>query len=71
MPRQVVEYLESEMARGAFYVICPDNEVDSHTDKLRMTWAMADIVEGRPPLSRWHSDYKGEFAAYLAANPKP
>lgn len=71
MPRQVVDYLESEMARGAFYVICPDNEVDSHTDNLRMAWAMADIVERRPPLSRWHPDYGGAFAAYLAANPKP
>lgn len=71
MPRQVVEFLESEMARGAFYVICPDNEVDSHTDNLRMAWAMADIVERRPPLSRWHPDYGGAFAAYLAANPKP
>ena len=68
---QVVEFLESEMARGAFYVICPDNEVDSHTDNLRMAWAMADIVERRPPLSRWHPDYGGAFAAYLAANPKP
>ncbi len=71
MPRQVVEYLESEMERGSFYVICPDNEVDSHTDNLRMSWAMADIVERRPPLSRWHPDYKGLFAAYLAANHKP
>lgn len=71
MPRQVVEYLESEMERGTFYIVCPDNEVDAHTDNLRMTWAMADLVERRPPLSRWHSDYKRPFAAYLAANPKP
>jgi NAD(P)-dependent dehydrogenase (short-subunit alcohol dehydrogenase family) len=69
MPRQVVEYLEREMERGTFYIICPDNEVDEHTDNLRMTWAMTDLVERRPPLSRWHSDYKGPFAAYLAANP--
>ncbi|KAL3827683.1 hypothetical protein ACHAXA_000556 [Cyclostephanos tholiformis] len=71
MPRQVVDYLESELTRGTFYIICPDNEVDSHTDNLRMTWAMADLVERRPPLSRWHSDYKGPFAAYVAANPAP
>ena len=71
MPSQVVEYLEAEMLNGTFYIICPDNEVDEHTDRLRMTWAMGDIVEKRPPLSRWHKDYKGPFAEYLAANPKP
>lgn len=71
MPRQVVEYLEAELAKGVFYVICPDNEVDVHTDNLRMAWAMGDYVEKRPPLSRWHADYKEPFAAHVAANPKP
>jgi len=71
MPTQVIEYLEAEMDKGIFYVLCPDNEVDVHTDNLRMTWAMGDLVEKRPPLSRWHADYKEPFAAYLAANPKP
>jgi NAD(P)-dependent dehydrogenase (short-subunit alcohol dehydrogenase family) len=71
MPSQVVEYLEAEILNGTFYIICPDNEVDEHTDKLRMTWAMGDIVEKRPPLSRWHKDYKVPFAEYLATNPKP
>ena len=71
MPAQVVDYLEAEIGKGIFYVICPDNDVDVHTDNLRMTWAMADYVEKRPPLSRWHAEYKEPFAAYLAANPKP
>jgi hypothetical protein len=68
---QVVDYFEAEMAKGVFYVLCPDNEVDVHTDNLRMTWAMGDLVEKRPPLSRWHADYKDKFSAYVAANPKP
>lgn len=71
MPNQVVEYLEAEMLKGTFYILCPDNEVDAHTDNLRMTWAMGDLVERRPPLSRWHKDFKEAFTAYLAANPKP
>ena len=70
MPSQVVEYLEAEMSKGVFYVICPDNDVDVHTDNLRMTWAMQDLTEKRPPLSRWHPDYKDPFADYIAANPK-
>ena len=28
---------------------------------------MQDITKNRPPLSRWHPDYAGEFAAYLEA----
>lgn len=70
MPSQVIEYLEAEMSKGVFYIICPDNDVDVHTDNLRMTWAMQDLTEKRPPLSRWHADYKEPFAAYIAANPK-
>jgi len=71
LPAQVVDYFEAEMAKGVFYVLCPDNEVDVHIDNLRMTWAMGDLVEKRPPLSRWHADYKDKFSAYVAANPKP
>jgi hypothetical protein len=27
-------------------------------------WAAGDIVENRPPLSRWHPDYKQAFEAF-------
>jgi len=26
---------------------------------------MGDIIENRPPLSRWHKDYADKFKAYL------
>ena len=54
------------MARGDFYILCPDNDVDRATDEKRMTWAMGDIVENRPALSRWHPDYKDAFARFMA-----
>ena len=28
-------------------------------------WAAGDIVENRPPLSRWHPDYADAFAAFV------
>ncbi|MBW8319900.1 MAG: short-chain dehydrogenase, partial [Rhizobium sp.] len=28
-------------------------------------WAAGDIVENRPPLSRWHPDYADKFKAAL------
>ena len=70
MPQQVVDFMIEEVNSGKFYVLCPDNDVDQHTDKLRMTWTMQDITEDRAPLSRWHPDYKDKFNEFLAANPK-
>jgi hypothetical protein len=32
-----------------------------------MLWATQDITENRPPLSRWHADYKAEFETFLKA----
>jgi hypothetical protein len=46
------------MRHGAFYVICPDNDVTEDTDRRRMLWSVGDIVEGRPPLSRWREEWK-------------
>lgn len=47
-----------KMGDGKFYVICPDNDVTEEMDKKRMLYATGDIVEERPPLSRWREDWK-------------
>jgi NAD(P)-dependent dehydrogenase (short-subunit alcohol dehydrogenase family) len=65
MPSQVIDYMQEEIDIGHFYIVCPDNDVDRLTDNLRMTWTMQDVTENRPPLSRWHPDYKEAFAEYL------
>eukprot|EP00522_Entomoneis_paludosa_P000275 CAMPEP_0172473992 /NCGR_PEP_ID=MMETSP1065-20121228/69134_1 /TAXON_ID=265537 /ORGANISM="Amphiprora paludosa, Strain CCMP125" /LENGTH=335 /DNA_ID=CAMNT_0013232169 /DNA_START=42 /DNA_END=1049 /DNA_ORIENTATION=+ len=67
MPSQVVDFMIAELDAGRFYIICPDHDVDRETDNLRMTWTMQDITQNRPPLSRWHEDYKEPFQAYLEA----
>ena len=64
-PEQVVEYLVTAMGNGDFYVLCPDNEVDRETDNKRMAWAMGDLIENRPALSRWHPDYESAFARFM------
>ena len=66
-PDQVVDMLLDGMARGDFYIICPDNEVTREVDNRRILWAAQDITENRPPLSRWHKDYKAAFERFLAA----
>jgi len=71
MPEQVVDFMLAELDRGRFYIVCPDAETTRHVDNLRMQWTMGDIVEDRPPLSRWHPDYKAAFADFLAKNPQP
>lgn len=68
MPDQVVDFMLQELQKGRFYIICPDNDVDRATDNLRMTWTMQDITEDRPPLSRWHPDFKDSFAQFLEIN---
>lgn len=70
MPMQVIEFMLKELNEGKFYIVCPDNDVDRETDNLRMTWAMQDITQDRPPLSRWHPDWKDKFSEYLEQNKK-
>ena len=66
-PDQLVDRLLERMGAGDFYIVCPDNEVSSELDGKRILWAAGDIVENRPPLSRWHPDYKDAFAEFLKA----
>jgi len=70
MPDQVVDFMLEELEKGRFYIMCPDNDVDRATDNLRMTWTMQDITQDRPPLSRWHPDYKDAFQAFMEQNKK-
>ncbi len=61
---QTVDHLFSRMANGDFYILCPDNDVDETRDRRRAQWAIQDITENRPPLSRWHPDYAEAFAKF-------
>jgi NAD(P)-dependent dehydrogenase (short-subunit alcohol dehydrogenase family) len=66
-PEQVVDFMLASMGKGDFYILCPDNDVPRDLDERRILWAAGDIVENRPPLSRWHSDYKDAFAKFAKA----
>lgn len=66
VPDQVAEYLIDALGRGDFYVICPDNDVTSEMDHLRIQWGAGDMVENRPALSRWHPDHADEFEAFMS-----
>jgi NAD(P)-dependent dehydrogenase (short-subunit alcohol dehydrogenase family) len=61
---QTVDFFLARMARGDFYILCPDNDVDETRDKRRAAWALGDVVENRPALSRWHPDFAEAFAAF-------
>ncbi|TMJ39534.1 MAG: SDR family NAD(P)-dependent oxidoreductase [Alphaproteobacteria bacterium] len=64
-PEQTVDFMLERLGEGDFYILCPDNEVARATDEKRIAWAAQDIIENRPPLSRWHPDYAERFAAFL------
>ena len=62
---QTVDFMIEHLAAGDFYILCPDNDVPRALDERRILWAAGDIVENRPPLSRWHPDFGDAFAAFV------
>jgi NAD(P)-dependent dehydrogenase (short-subunit alcohol dehydrogenase family) len=64
-PEQTVDFMIEKIEAGDFYILCPDNDVPRSLDERRILWAAGDIVENRPPLSRWHKDYAEAFAAFV------
>lgn len=68
---QVIDFLMASIRRGDFYVLCPDNDVSRPVDERRILWAVGDIVENRPALSRWHKDYTAAFETFMKDTRKP
>ena len=66
---QTVDFMLERLAAGDFYILCPDNDVSRELDGRRILWAAGDIVENRPPLSRWHPQYGDAFKAFLKPRP--
>ncbi len=65
---QTADFFIERMNRGDFYILCPDNDVTRELDEKRIAWAVGDLIENRPALSRWHPDYKDAFAAHIEGN---
>jgi NAD(P)-dependent dehydrogenase (short-subunit alcohol dehydrogenase family) len=62
---QTVDFMLARLEAGDFYILCPDNDVSRALDEKRMLWAAGDIVENRPPLSRWHPDHADAFKRFV------
>ncbi|MEO8926633.1 MAG: SDR family NAD(P)-dependent oxidoreductase, partial [Caulobacteraceae bacterium] len=62
---QVIDFMLAGLAAGDFYLLCPDNDVTREMDNKRIAWAAGDLIHNRPPLSRWHPDYKAAFEAFM------
>ena len=65
---QTADFFIDSLGRGDFYILCPDNDVPRALDEKRIAWAVGDIIENRPALSRWHPDYEAAFAAFIEGN---
>ncbi len=61
---QTAVFMLESLKRGDFYILCPDNDVSRDLDEKRILWAAHDIIENRPPLSRWHPDFTDAFKAW-------
>ena len=64
-PEQTVGFMLERLEAQDFYILCPDNEVTRELDEKRIAWAAGDIVENRPPLSRWHPGFAEAFKRYF------
>ena len=64
-PDETVGFMLERVEAGDFYILCPDNDVPRELDEKRILWAARDVIENRPPLSRWHKDYAERFAAFI------
>jgi NAD(P)-dependent dehydrogenase (short-subunit alcohol dehydrogenase family) len=63
---QVADFMCMKMDEAKFYIMCPDNDVSEELDKKRMLWSVGDIVNGRPPLTRWRPEFKEEAEEWMA-----
>ena len=62
---QVADFMVDHVSSGDFYIICPDNDTSRSTDNRRMAWAMGDLINNRPALSRWHPEHESTFESYM------
>ena len=69
-PEETVDFMLEHLGEGDFYILCPDNDVPRALDERRILWAAGDIVENRPPLSRWHPDYGEAFSSFVEDRPQ-
>ena len=68
-PEQTVAFMLERLDVGDFYILCPDNDVPRGLDERRILWAAGDIVENRPPLSRWHPDFAAPAKRFIDGAP--
>lgn len=59
-----VDFMLTRLEAGDFYILCPDNDVDRALDEKRIAWATGDLIENRPPLSRWEPSWAAAFEAF-------
>jgi NAD(P)-dependent dehydrogenase (short-subunit alcohol dehydrogenase family) len=62
---QTVDFMLERLGEGDFYILCPDNDAPHALDARRIQWAADDIIQNRAALSRWHPDWKEQFADYV------
>ena len=63
---QVVDFMLESLARGDFYVLCPDNDTPRALDEKRIQWNTDDILQNRSALSRWDPEHQAAYEAFIA-----
>jgi NAD(P)-dependent dehydrogenase (short-subunit alcohol dehydrogenase family) len=65
---QVVEFMIESIARGDFYVLCPDNDTPRTLDEKRIQWNTDDLLKNRSALSRWDPEHQAAYEAFVVGD---
>lgn len=63
---EVVDFMLAALARGDFYILCPDHDTPREMDQARIQWTADDLIRNRPALSRWRPQFAEAFKAFMA-----
>ena len=65
-PEQTVDYMLDALARGDFYILCPDNDTPPELDAWRIQWNSDDLLHNRPALSRWDPAWQEAYEHFVS-----
>mmetsp|Transcript_35144 Transcript_35144/g.64716 ORF Transcript_35144/g.64716 Transcript_35144/m.64716 type:complete len:168 (+) Transcript_35144:1-504(+) len=65
-PEKLAETLLNSIVEGGpFYVVGEDGEMNASQFNTAVRWSAEDLINRRPPLSRWLEPHRSEFLAKL------
>jgi len=64
---ETADFVLRKLREGSFYLTQPeaDEPPDGRKTQLRMMWSMNDVLQDRPPMSRWEPGHLAAFEEFM------